>query len=166
MKKLFIDSLQAIVLDFDGVLTDNSVFVTEDGSEMVKCNRADGMAFKALKELGIKSFILSTETNSVVDVRARKLNIKAISGVEDKASALKDLSKLEEFDLSNTLYIGNDLNDFQAIKLCAYSACPSDSHQLIKDIVTFNLESDGGSGVVRELVERILNINILTILYN
>ena len=79
---------------------------------------------------------------------------------------VKDLSKLEEFDLSNTLYIGNDLNDFQAIKLCAYSACPSDSHQLIKDTVTFNLERTGGSGVVRELVERILNINILTTLYN
>jgi 3-deoxy-D-manno-octulosonate 8-phosphate phosphatase (KDO 8-P phosphatase) len=166
MKELSINSLQAIVLDFDGVLTDNSVFVTEDGVEMVKCNRSDGLAFEALNKIGIKSYILSTETNGVVGARAKKLNIRAISGVANKPSALKALSKEESFDLSFTLYVGNDLNDYHAIKLCGFSACPLDGHKLIQEIVTYNLESNGGSGVVRELVEKILNINILRTLYN
>ena len=166
MNKHAIDSLQAIIMDFDGVLTDNHVYVSEDGKESVRCNRSDGMAIEVLHALNIKTFILSTENNSVVNVRASKLKTKAITGVNDKSLILKELSHKEGFDLSNTIYIGNDVNDHKAMKLCGFSACPADSHLLIKDIVTYNLSSNGGEGVIRELVEEVLGINILKTLYS
>ena len=144
-----IDSFQAIIMDFDGVLTNNHVYVSEDGKESVRCSRSDGMAIEALHALNIKTFILSTENNPVVNARASKLKTKAISGIDDKSVILKELSNKEEFDLSNTIYVGNDLNDHKAMKLCVFSACPADSHLLIKDRVTYTLSCNGGAGVIR-----------------
>ena len=150
---LALNELEAIVFDFDGVLTDNKVFVNQDGQEMVCCHRADGLAFDFLRRTNLKLFILSTETNLVVASRGNKLKIPVFHGVTDKEKALKDLSKREDFSLLKTLFIGNDLNDYLAMKICGFSTCPSDSHTKILEIVTFNLETAGGQGVVRELVD-------------
>jgi YrbI family 3-deoxy-D-manno-octulosonate 8-phosphate phosphatase len=166
MNELSIDSLQAVIMDFDGVLTNNLVYVSQEGLEMVRCSRSDGIAIESLHALDIKAFVVSTEKNNVVKERAKKLKIKALTGISDKSSALKELSIKEKFDLSKVIYVGNDLNDYKAMKLCGFSACPSDSHVLIKEIVTYTLSRKGGSGVIRELVEEILDINILTTLYS
>ena len=156
--KLSLDQIDALVFDFDGVLTDNTVFLSEDGKESVRCNRGDGLAFNELNKLGVKSYILTSEINKVVSARANKLNIPALTGVANKVEALQDLSVKEGLDLSRVFYIGNDLNDFQAMKMCGLSACPADSHPKIKEIATFKLNTNGGMGIVRELLEEILNM--------
>ena len=166
MSRLNIENIEAIVMDFDGVLTDNYVYLSEDGLEMVRCNRSDGMAIKALKEKGLKLFILSSEENKVVKSRADKLSIRAIYGIKEKLSVLKELSIEESFNLSSTLYVGNDVNDLNCMKACNFSACPIDSHQSIKKISTLQLKSKGGEGVIRELAEEILNVHIFNTLYN
>ena len=166
MSRLNIENIEAIVMDFDGVLTDNYVYLSEDGLEMVRCNRSDGMAIKALREKGLKLFILSSEENKVVKTRADKLSIRAIYGIQNKLSALKELSIEESFNLSSTLYVGNDVNDLNCMKACKFSACPIDSHQSIKKISTLKLKSKGGGGVIRELTEEILNVHIFNTLYN
>ena len=74
------------------------------------------------------------------------------------------MSLKKKFNLNKTLYVGNDLNDYEAIKSCGYSACPSDSHKRIKEISTFRLDAEGGSGVVRELIEDVLGFNMLKFL--
>ena len=163
-KKINIDNLDALIFDFDGVLTDNKVHLDQHGNEWVSCNRSDGLAFDVLRKIKKSTYILSTEKNKVVVARAKKLKIPALFGIQNKVEALKELSKKKRFNLDRTLYVGNDLNDYEAIKLCGYSACPSDSHKMIKKIVTFRLDGKGGSGVVRELVENILKINFLKIL--
>jgi 3-deoxy-D-manno-octulosonate 8-phosphate phosphatase (KDO 8-P phosphatase) len=150
------DSLDCIVFDFDGVLTDDRVWVDQDGREMVCCSRRDGLGFDILRQTGLKLFILSTETNPVVAKRAAKLKVPAIQGCADKARALADLAAKEGIDLSRTLYVGNDLNDLEAIRLCGYSACPVDAHPAIKEAVTFVLAAMGGQGVTRDIIERIL----------
>ena len=163
--KISIDKIDGFIFDFDGVLTDNRVFIDQNGIESVVCNRADGLGFDALRKLNKYCFILSSEKNPVVKIRADKLQIKVIQGVVNKTKAVKDLAISHNLNLNNILYIGNDLNDYNAMKICGYSACPADSHTKIKDESDFILKANGGDGVVRCLLENILNLDLLEILY-
>lgn len=160
-----IKKIDLIVFDFDGVLTDNRVLVDQDGNESVFCSRTDGLGFDALKVLNKLAYIVSTEKNSVVSARANKLNIPVLYGVKDKGNIIKNLSKEKNVELSKILFVGNDLNDYYAMKLCGYSACPSDSHPKIKDIASFVLKTKGGHGLMRELLEEVFELNVLEILY-
>ena len=165
-KLITLENIDAFIFDFDGVLTNNLVFVDQDGKELVSCNRSDGLAFDVLRKLKKPSYILSTEKNPIVSARAKKLKIQAIQGVEDKVQELLSLAKTNEYNLNRVLYVGNDINDYKAMQLCGYSACPSDSHQKIKSIATFVLQKKGGNGVIRELLEVKLNIDFIKTLYS
>jgi len=156
--------LEAIVFDFDGVLTDNRVYFNQHGEEMVVCSRADGLAFEALRRLPLKLFILSTEANPVVRARGQKLQVPVVQGLRDKYAALVELAAQEGFQLAHTLYVGNDLNDLKAMKACGLSACPADGHATVLAAATFRLRTSGGAGVVRELLEEILEVDVLKVL--
>ncbi|MDJ0841441.1 MAG: HAD hydrolase family protein [Acidobacteriota bacterium] len=160
-----VTDLDAVVFDFDGVLTDNRVYVDQDGRESVACNRADGLAFDLFRRLSLPVFILSTETNKVVSARGNKLRVPVFQGVSDKAAALADLCVQENLDSARILFIGNDLNDLTAMRACGYSACPADSHPRILAVARFVLTRKGGEGVAREIVEDLLGIDPLPVLY-
>jgi len=162
---MILDDLDALVFDFDGVLTNNLVYLNQEGVESVACSRADGLAFDVLRKLNKPTFILSTEKNSVVTIRAKKLKIPAIQGVSDKVEAIKELADKKKYNLKSILYVGNDLNDYLVMQLCGYSACPADSHPKIKHISDICLNTNGGNGIVRELLEEVLNIDFIKILY-
>tara|TARA_B100000787_G_C16180879_1_gene291749 strand:+ start:689 stop:1189 length:501 start_codon:yes stop_codon:yes gene_type:complete len=162
---MILDNVDVLVFDFDGVLTNNFVYLDQNGLESVKCSRADGLAFDVLRKLQKPTYILSTEKNQVVTARAKKLRVPVLQGVSNKSEALKELIEKEGFDLQNILYVGNDLNDYQAMKLCGFSACPADSHPKIKEIADIVLKTSGGNGIVRELLEEVLNIDFIKILY-
>ncbi|MDC1450359.1 HAD hydrolase family protein [Candidatus Thioglobus sp.] len=164
-KNIDIDNVQVFVFDFDGVLTNNLVHLDQDGKEFVTCSRSDGLAFDVLRKLNKSVYILSTERNSVVTARANKLNIKAIQGVSNKVKSLSEAAKKDNFEMQNVLYVGNDLNDYKVMQSCGFSVCPSDSHQKIKEISDIILETTGGNGVVRELLENILGLDFIEILY-
>jgi len=164
MKPLF-DNIEAFVFDFDGVLTDNLVQVHENGSESVKCSRADGLAFDVLRKLKKPVYILSTEKNPVVESRAKKLKVEAIYGVSNKVQSLKKLVDLKGYNLDNIVYMGNDLNDYNVMQLCGFSACPDDSHHKIKEISSIVLNTNGGMGVIRELLEDVFGLDFIKILY-
>ena len=155
---------KALVFDFDGVLTDNKVYVSEDGKETVCCNRSDGLAFDAFRRLGLPVFWVSRETNPVVRVRAAKLKVPVLQAVTDKPEAVFALAQKEGFSMSEILFVGNDLNDLDVMTACGLSACPSDSHPRICQVATFVLKSKGGEGVARELAEKILGIDIAKVL--
>ncbi len=165
-KYTLFNQIEAFVFDFDGVLTNNLVHFNQDGDEWVSCSRADGLAFDLLRTLEKPAYILSTEKNPVVVARAKKLKVPAMQGITDKVEGIKKLVKQQVFNLENILYMGNDLNDYQVMKLCGYSACPADSHQKIKDISTYVLKNKGGNGVVRKLLEDIMEIDIIYILFS
>jgi len=103
MPKLELSELEAIVFDFDGVLTDNNVYLDQNGNEMVCCSRADGLAFDVLRQTHLKLFILSTETNSVVSRRGEKLKIPVFQGIKDKQTSLEELSQHEGFSLAKMI---------------------------------------------------------------
>ena len=145
-----------IVSDFDGVMTDNRVIVNEKGEESVIVSRADGMGISMIKKHGIEFIIMSTETNPVVTMRAKKLKIQVLQSVEDKGTALKNYCEERNIELSDVMYIGNDINDLPAMQLAGYRVVPNDAYKQVKEIANIILETNGGYGVIRELAELII----------
>jgi 3-deoxy-D-manno-octulosonate 8-phosphate phosphatase (KDO 8-P phosphatase) len=164
-KHTSLDTIKAVVFDFDGVLTNNLVTLDQNGNESVTCSRSDGLAFDVFRKLQKSVYILSTETNPVVTVRANKLKVEVLQGINNKADTIRKLADKEGFDLKNILYVGNDLNDYHAMQLCGYTACPADSHKMIKSIATIVLKTKGGYGIARELLEDVFQLDFLQLLY-
>jgi len=160
-----IDNIAVFVFDFDGVLTNNLVHLDQNGNELVSCSRSDGLAFDVLRKLKKSVYILSTEKNTVVSARAEKLQISVLQGIENKVLGIEEIIKKENCKLENILYVGNDLNDYRVMSICEFTACPADSHEKIKQISNIVLKTNGGHGVVRELIEDILDLDLIEILY-
>ena len=99
-------------------------------------------------------------------VFALKLKVDLLQGIDNKVEALKEVTEKNQSDLSRVLYVGNDLNDYYAMKLCGFSICPFDSHSKIHAISNITLKTTGGNGVVREILEEIIGLDLLEILYN
>tara|TARA_Y100000996_G_scaffold287574_1_gene227133 strand:- start:6146 stop:6607 length:462 start_codon:yes stop_codon:yes gene_type:complete len=144
-----------IVYDFDGVMTNNKVYVDQDGKETVQVNRGDGLGISEIKKLGFKQIIISTEKNLVVTTRAKKLDVYCLQGVENKKDVLMKYCKKNGFDLKSVVYVGNDINDKEAMEIVGFTFCPNDAHPSIKDLSNHILETKGGDGVVREIFDLI-----------
>ena len=108
-------------------------------------------------------YILSTESNSVVMKRGKKIKIKVLHGSKNKLTSLTQLAISQKFSLKYTLYVGNDLNDYYAMKACGFTACPADSHPKIKEISMYPMKTKGGQGVVRELVESVFKLDMINL---
>jgi YrbI family 3-deoxy-D-manno-octulosonate 8-phosphate phosphatase len=148
--------IKLIVYDFDGVMTDNKVYINQNGSEMVQVNRADGLGVAEIKKMGIKQIIISTEKNPVVSARANKLDIHCFQGIDSKKDKLLKYCQEINIDLSQVAYVGNDINDKDAMAISGFTFCPADAHQNIKEIVDHILLTNGGNGVIRELFDVLL----------
>jgi len=148
--------VELVVFDFDGVFTDNKVHVDETGRETVVCDRRDGLGIDHLRERGIPMLILSKERNSVVAARGRKLKIEVAAGCDDKATYLEKRLGREGIDPARVVYVGNDVNDLEAMGVVGFSAAPADSHPKVLKRADLVLSSRGGDGAVRELCDLIL----------
>ncbi len=145
-----------VVFDFDGVFTDNRVYVFQDGREAVACNRGDGMGLSLLHASGLPIVVLSTEQNSVVDARCRKLQLECRHGLADKAAALRALAREKNMDLQQIVYVGNDVNDLGCMEAVGFSVAVADAHPLALEKADLVLSRRGGAGAVRELCDLIL----------
>ncbi len=154
---LFMNSIKLIIYDFDGVMTDNRVYIDQNGNEAVQVNRADGLGVGGIKNLGFQQMIVSTETNPVVGFRARKLDLPYLQGVQNKSVAVTEYCKKKEISMNKVAYVGNDINDFEVMKLVGTTYCPADANQEIKQISHHVLVSKGGEGVVREMLDILTN---------
>lgn len=150
------EPVAALVLDFDGVFTDNRVIVGQDGRESVICDRGDGWAVAQLKKTGLPIMILSTETNPVVQARADKLGIPCLQGIMEKGVALKGWASGRGIDLAHLVYLGNDVNDLDCLKLAGCGVVTADAHPSAKQVADLVLQRPGGHGALRELCEMIL----------
>lgn len=149
-------AVKLVVFDFDGVFTDNTVFVSQDGTESVRCWRSDGLGLTRLREAGVLSFIISTEANPVVAARARKLRIPCEQGVEDKAAAIAATCDALGVPLSETMFVGNDINDLPALSLVGMPAAVADAYPELDAAVRFRTARPGGLGAVREICDRVV----------
>jgi len=144
-------NIKLFVYDFDGVMTDNTFNLDINGNESVNLNRSDGMAIQLIKALGIEQIILSSEDSKLVQHRAKKLNIDCYFGVSNKYKKLKEIMNKRNIKPVNIGYIGNDINDLEAISMVGLRMCPSDSEKSIIDICNYKINRKGGYGVIREL---------------
>tara|TARA_B100000519_G_scaffold202474_1_gene220948 strand:- start:526 stop:990 length:465 start_codon:yes stop_codon:yes gene_type:complete len=152
-----LDKIKLIVYDFDGVMTDNKVYIDQNGNEMVQVNRSDGLGIAKIKTLGIKQIIISTEENTVVSARANKLDIPCLQGIANKKYALKDYCQKNDIQILQVAYVGNDINDKNAMEIAGFSFCPADAHEAIKEISDHILKRNGGDGVIREIFDMIIS---------
>ncbi len=148
--------IAAVVFDFDGVFTDNKVHTGPDGQEFVTCDRSDSLGLDSLRRAGMDTLILSTETDTVVVARARKLEIPCVSGCRDKVGALVRWMAERGHEPSRIAYVGNDLNDLAAMKLVGWPIAPADAHPAVLAAARLVLGRNGGDGAVRELCDRLL----------
>lgn len=143
-------AIDCIFYDFDGVMTDNRVLVTEDGKESVFANRGDGHGISLIKKLGIPQVIVSTEVNNVVERRAEKLKIEVIHGVSDKGEIIRRYCSENGYDPNRCVFIGNDLNDLSAFQIVGFKGAPNDAEEEILKLVDWISTRNGGYGVVRD----------------
>lgn len=151
------EDIKLVAYDFDGVMTDNRVLVAQDGKESVVCNRGDGLGINMIKSIPILQIILSTETNKVVQQRAKKLGISAIHGSINKKNSLSSYCLEKKINLSEVLYVGNDLNDLEVMQEVGFPVCPADAHEKIRRLSNHVTKARGGEGVIRELAEWLMN---------
>ena len=148
-----IAGLKAICCDFDGVFTDNTVRVDQDGVESVRCWRSDGIGLSRIRSLGIKSVIISTETNPVVSVRAEKLGVECLQGVQEKAKSLNEWAQKNGIRLDDIAFIGNDINDIPALRIVGFPIGVADSYPEILKYTIYVTQKRGGYGAIREVCD-------------
>ena len=147
---------RAVVTDFDGVHTDDTVSVDQHGTESVTVNRSDGMGVALLRRAGIPFLILSTETNDVVRARADKLGVDVVSGCADKLAALEDWARNHGVALADVAYVGNDVNDVGCLDAVGWPVVVAGAHTDARRPTHIVLSRRGGEGAVRELADRVL----------
>lgn len=150
-----------LVLDFDGVVTDNRVWTDEEGHEMVAASRSDSLIMGRMRKAGVEVVILSSEVNPVVAARARKMRVEAIHGVglDDKARVLQNLLEARKIDPACVVYAGNDINDLPCFEVVGWAVAVADALPKVLGAADFVLTKNGGHGAVRELCDLILQKN-------
>ena len=148
-----LEQIRLLVFDFDGVFTDNRVYVDQSGVETVSCSRADGLGVERLLNSGLEAAVLSTEANPVVSARCLKLGLPVQQGVRDKGQALRNLVASRGLALEQVAYVGNDLNDLDCLRIAGLAVAPSDAHPDVRKIADLVLLNAGGHGAVREICD-------------
>jgi YrbI family 3-deoxy-D-manno-octulosonate 8-phosphate phosphatase len=159
-KKLKKQELPKIIFtDFDGCLTDDRVWLNQDGEEFVAASRKDGLAVKRLKNLEIQVVIASTETNKVVLARGNKMGVEVLQGLTDKAVSIDQYLKQINLSWNDIWYVGNDVNDLGSIKKASLSICPADAVKIVRKTVDIVLQTNGGSGILSEIATELEKTN-------
>jgi len=149
--------VDGIVFDFDGVFTDNHVFVDQNGKETVVCDRSDGLGIEMLRKSGVSVIVLSREKNPVVAARCAKLRISCVTGLDDKVVVLQEWIAKQKIDADSIVYVGNDINDLSCMGVVGCPVAVADAHPEVKAVSRIVLDSFGGKGAVREIIDLILN---------
>jgi 3-deoxy-D-manno-octulosonate 8-phosphate phosphatase (KDO 8-P phosphatase) len=148
-----LERVRLAVFDFDGVFTDNRVWVDENGRESLAFSRSDGVGLRRLDEVGVSYLILSTEPNPIVSARATKLNADCVQGVDDKLTVLFERSEASGVRLEEVAYVGNDVNDAECLRAVGCPVVPADAWPEVQTLARWVLARPGGAGCVREFCD-------------
>jgi 3-deoxy-D-manno-octulosonate 8-phosphate phosphatase (KDO 8-P phosphatase) len=152
-----LSDIRLLVFDFDGVFTENGVWISDLGQEWVRCSRLDGMGIKLLKAAGtVEMVVLSTEENPVVSRRCEKLQLPCIQGCEDKKARLLELLAEKAIGADQAAYVGNDINDATCLEIVGLPIVVSDAHESVRSLARWVTRSPGGQGAVREICDQLL----------
>jgi YrbI family 3-deoxy-D-manno-octulosonate 8-phosphate phosphatase len=148
-----IDNIRLVAFDFDGVFTDNMVYVFENGNEAVRCSRSDGIGLQKLRQLGIETIIISTEPNPVVSARAQKLKIRCVQNCRDKRAELVKITQELGISLAQVAFVGNDVNDAECLSCVGMPIVVQDAHPDVLPLAGYRTHRPGGCGAVREICD-------------
>jgi len=148
-------SLRLAVFDFDGVFTDNRVWVSERGEEWVACCRADGLGLRRLAQAGVACVIVTSEEVPVASVRARKLGVECVQGATDKLVVVEEQAARRGVSLEETAYVGNDVNDADCLRAVGMPVVPADAWPEVRPLALWVLSRRGGWGCVREFCDAV-----------
>lgn len=155
MDVISIEKIKMVITDFDGIITDNCLYVDNNGNMTRKINFKDVMAFSILQKNGIKTAIISGESNAAIEILAKKFDIKEIhQNIRNKIQVLKDI--VEKYSLSKEefLYIGDDINDYEALMYSKNAFTVPEAVDKIKSIPHIKItKSPSGAGAFREIVD-------------
>ena len=158
--KELMNDIKAFFFDIDGVLTDGTVHISEDGQLLRQMNIKDGYAMKAAVENGYTVCIISGGSNEGVRVRLRNLGITDIHlGVPNKVETFKEFTDIYNIQPENVLYMGDDIPDYHVMQLVGLPTCPQDASPEIKGISTYISHKNGGKGAVREVIEQVMKVH-------
>lgn len=149
--------VKLVVFDFDGVFTDNRVYVDQDGREMVCCWRSDGVGLNRLKKVGVKVIVITSEINPVVKKRCTKLGIDCITDCKNKLSALKEIMREKNLSAEEVCFVGNDLPDLDCLKYVGFPMAVKSSVAEVLKVAKYVTKREGGAGAVREVCDIIYN---------
>ncbi len=156
-----LSQIRLFATDVDGVLTDAGMYYSETGDEWKKFNTRDGMGIKLLQRAGIITAIVTQERTKLVARRAEKLAIPELhQGVMDKLTVIREMADRHGLSLKQVAYIGDDVNDLEALKAVGFSASPADGLPDIVAAVDYVCQKKGGEGAVREIIEMILKAQV------
>lgn len=157
MEKNKYDSIEYLIIDVDGTLTDSGIYYDDHGNELKKFSTKDAAGFFAAKSVGIKTMILTGRECEATRRRMTEMKVDyLIQNCKDKVSFIKSFMSDNNIKSENIGYIGDDLNDYQAMKLCGFIGCPSDACDEVKEIADYVSNVKGGYGAFRDVVSYIL----------
>lgn len=157
--KEIMNDITTFIFDVDGVLTDGSVFVSNEGEMLRTMNIRDGYALKAAVESGYHVCIISGGSNEGVRIRLRNLGITDIHlGTPDKVKTFKEYTNVYGINPKQVLYMGDDIPDYHVMKLVGLPACPQDASPEIKAISNYISHKNGGKGAVRDVIEQVMKV--------
>lgn len=152
-----IKKIKLVVSDCDGVLTDGGLYYTEDGLEIKRFHVLDGMGFLMLRENGIKTGLITGESNPLVKNRANKLKLDYVClGTKDKLGKLTEICNEMGIPISEAAYVGDDSFDVPAIESCGFGVVPGDALDYIRERADYVTQKGGGRGCFREVADLIL----------
>lgn len=150
-------SIELIVLDVDGTMTDSRITYSENGDEIKSFNVKDGLAIASWRKLGKQVAIITGRSSKIVERRAKELHIEHFyQGIHNKKEVLETLLEKLDLTMGNVAAIGDDLNDLQMLKAAKISFVPRDSSVYVDKVATVILNKKGGDGAVREMIEQLI----------
>jgi N-acylneuraminate cytidylyltransferase len=148
-----LSNVKLVVLDFDGVMTDDRVLVHQDGTEAVVCHRGDGFGIERVRGTGVDVLVLSKETNPVVATRCKKLGIECHQGFDHKLPKLEALAAERGLGPEHVIYVGNDVNDVECVSWAGVGVAVSDAKPALRREAQWVTMARGGRGAVREICD-------------
>ena len=153
-------SVKLICLDVDGTMTDGQIYYDSLGNEMKSFNVKDGMAISQAISMGLEFAIITGRNSKIVSKRAEELGIKYVyQSAKNKKKIIEELMEIENLNVNEVLFIGDDINDLISMNYCGYAACPRDACKEVRDVSDLISTYSGGKGAVREIVETVLKSN-------
>jgi len=152
-----VSRIRAVAFDVDGVLTDGTFWWGPDGQEWKRFSFRDVMGVSRALRSGLMVAMISGEDSPLVDRFAAKMGIEDVfKGAKDKALALREFARRHALECSEIAFMGDDVNDLEAMKLSGLAATPANAEDSVRAIAQFESKYDGGQGAVRELLEHLI----------